>query len=153
MRRDDLAIDLGSNDGTMLAAFKAQGLKALGVEPAKLIAQHASENGLPTIGAYFTRKLSDWIKTKYGPAKLITANYMFANIPDFHDFLSGINNLLADNGAFVMQTGYHPDQFQLGMFDYIYHEHFSYFTQNHYKTCRRYQLKFFLPKKVSKGDQ
>ena len=28
----------------------------------------------------------------------------------------------------VIQTGYYPDQFKKKMFDYIYHEHFSYFS-------------------------
>ena len=28
----------------------------------------------------------------------------------------------------VIQTGYHPEQFQKGLFDYIYHEHYSYFS-------------------------
>jgi len=53
---------------------------------------------------------------------------MFANIPDLDDFISGINALLDEEGVFVIQTGYHPDQFKNLMFDYIYHEHFSYFS-------------------------
>jgi hypothetical protein len=36
--------------------------------------------------------------------------------------------MLSKDGIFVVETGYHPDQFKIKMFDYIYHEHFSYFT-------------------------
>jgi hypothetical protein len=33
-----------------------------------------------------------------------------------------------DESEVYVQTGYHPMQFSKGLFDYIYHEHYSYFT-------------------------
>ena len=53
---------------------------------------------------------------------------MFANIHNLQNFLSGVKLLLDNDGIFIIQTGYHPYQFSKNMFDYIYHEHFSYFT-------------------------
>ena len=53
---------------------------------------------------------------------------MFANIDDLDDYILGVKILLKENGVFCIQTGYHPLQFSINMFDYIYHEHFSYFT-------------------------
>src|SRR5690349_4843066 len=49
----DLIIDLGSNDGALLEAFKAKGTKVLGVDPSD-IAQMAIDKGLPTLREYFT---------------------------------------------------------------------------------------------------
>ena len=38
-------------------------------------------------------------------------------------------SMLKDNDSeIVIQTGYHPVQFSKGLFDYIYHEHYSYFS-------------------------
>ncbi|MDA8675826.1 class I SAM-dependent methyltransferase [Alphaproteobacteria bacterium] len=128
VKAGSFAVDLGSNDGTMVAALNSYGLNAIGVEPAGKVALLANDMGRKTINTYFTRDLGKKISLDEGKAKIITANYMFANIPDVDDFVAGVNELLDNNGIFIVQTGYHPDQFNLCMFDYIYHEHFSYFT-------------------------
>ena len=59
-----------------------------------------------------------------------TEDKSFANILDIHSFVKNVYKLLSKNGSFVIQTGYHPKQFQKNMFDYVYHEHFSYFSLN-----------------------
>jgi hypothetical protein len=53
---------------------------------------------------------------------------MYANVDDVINFTKTVARLLAADGVFVVQTGYHPEQMKVNMFDYIYHEHFSYFT-------------------------
>lgn len=123
-----LIIDLGSNDGSMLASFNRAGMKVLGVEPAQAIAAQANEAGFPTVNGFFTDDVASKILKDHGSARVITANYMYANIDDVMSFTRSVSRLLTSDGIFVVQTGYHPDQMQLRMFDYIYHEHFSYFT-------------------------
>lgn len=123
-----LEVDLGSNDGSMLASFKKLGMKVLGVEPAGSIAALANRDGLTTINDFFTEQVASKIVTEYGQASVVTANYMYANIDDVTSFTKSVETLLAPDGIFVVQTGYHPEQMKIKMFDYIYHEHFSYFT-------------------------
>ena len=123
-----LVIDLGSNDGTMLKAFKEVGMKILGVEPNKSIADLANKNQLNTINNYFSHSVANEIIRQYEKASIITANYMFANIDNIIDFTDNAKKILSDDGLFVVQTGYHPAQMTINMFDYIYHEHFSYFS-------------------------
>ena len=125
---NSLAIDIGSNDGSMLRAFQKEHMKILGVEPAKQIANFANQKKLNTINSFFSLELANKIVLKEGKASIITANYMFANIDDLEDFILGVKVLLDDDGIFIIQTGYHPVQFSKNLFDYIYHEHFSYFT-------------------------
>ena len=126
--KDSLIIDLGSNDGSMLQAFKEKKMQILGVEPAKEISKTANSKGLTTINSFFSSKIADEIILNYGHANVITANYMFANIDNIEDFIIGVKKVLNEDGIFIIQTGYHPLQFEKNMFDYIYHEHFSYFT-------------------------
>jgi SAM-dependent methyltransferase len=123
-----LVVDLGSNDGSMLASFKRLGMRVVGVEPAKAIAQRADANGLPTINGFFTAEVVSQILEGHGPAGVVSANYMYANVDDIIGFTENVAKLLGPEGVFVVQTGYHPEQMKIKMFDYIYHEHFSYFT-------------------------
>ena len=126
----DKILDVGSNDGSMLSSFKKEGLFTLGVEPALEIAKIANNSGLKTINGYLNNNTSSYILKKYGTFNVITANYVFANILDVNSFVKNIYKLLSKNGSFVIQTGYHPKQFKKNMFDYVYHEHFSYFSLN-----------------------
>jgi SAM-dependent methyltransferase len=123
-----LVVDLGSNDGSMLSSFKKLGMRIVGVEPAREIADCANQEGLTTINDFFTEEIAEKIVRDYGQASVITANYMYANIDDAIAFTKAVAKLLAPEGIFVAQTGYHPEQMKIKMFDYIYHEHFSYFT-------------------------
>jgi len=122
------AIDIGSNDGSLLEFFKSKGMNVLGIEPAKEIAKKVNESGIKTLPAFFTAGLAQKIKKDYGSAYLITANNTIANIDDLADMVEGISDLLAPNGVFVFETGYLLDLVQKCVFDNIYHEHLSYFS-------------------------
>ncbi len=128
IKENSLVVDLGSNDGSMLASFKKIGMKIQGVEPAAGIAKQANEAGLNTIHGFFTDATVGAITEKHGQADVVTANYMYANIDNVIEFTKNVTSLLSPDGIFVVQTGYHPEQFKIKMFDYIYHEHFSYFS-------------------------
>ena len=56
--RSSFVVDLGSNDGTMLKAFKYLGMSVLGVEPSKQIADVANHNDVETFNDYFTTTVS-----------------------------------------------------------------------------------------------
>ena len=121
-------LDIGSNDGTWLRHFKNFGAKVLGIEPSPRHASVASESGIETINGYFTKSSSAKIAEKYGAPSLITANFVTANVPDLDDFFQAIADLSDNETTIAILTGYHPDQFRVNMFDFIYHEHVSYFT-------------------------
>ncbi len=123
-----LVVDLGSNDGTTLKAFKENKMRVLGVEPNEQISRIANQHDLETINDYFHKSIVDRIVIEYGKASIITANYMYANIDNLLEFTNNVKRLLDNEGLFVIQTGYHPEQMKINMFDYVYHEHFSYFT-------------------------
>ena len=49
----DLALDIASNDGCLLGAFKEVGMDPLGVDPARNLATEANAKGLRTLCAYW----------------------------------------------------------------------------------------------------
>lgn len=126
--KDALTVDIGSNDGTLLKFFRERGCKVLGVDPASSLAEEATQAGIPTMARFFDAETAQEILATHGPAKLITANNVFANIDDIDTFIAGIDQLMAPDGAFVFETGYWPDLVQNRVVDNIYHEHLSYFS-------------------------
>lgn len=118
----DLVIDVGSNDGTLLAGFKREGIRILGVEPTNM-AKYANSHGIFTIQSFFDIKTSEKIKKKYGKAAVIITTNVFAHMQTIGEFIIGIDNLLKDDGVFISETHYLLDVIGDGQFDTIYHEH------------------------------
>lgn len=123
LKFNDLVIDLGSNDGTLLTGFKEQGIRVLGVEPTN-IAKIANQNGIETMQKFFTIDTAKEIKIKHGKASLILSTNMFAHMATIGEVITGIETLLKDDdGVFVLECHYLLDVIQGGQFDTIYHEH------------------------------
>ena len=123
-----LVVDLGSNDGTLLRAFQAKGMRVLGVEPAEHIAARATEAGVPTLGAFFTAEVAARIVDQHGAPKVVTANNVVANIDDLTSWIAAVKALLAEDGIFVFESYYLADLVTNMVFDFIYHEHLSAFS-------------------------
>jgi hypothetical protein len=128
IKSGELIVDIGSYDGMFLSAFKQNGIQTLGIEPSESASLQASENEIETFNEYFTSETVDRIRNKYGHPRLVTINYTVANIPNLSDFFESLRELMDDKSILSVLTGYHPDQFQVNMFDYIGHDHLSYFT-------------------------
>jgi len=122
LNQNDLVVDLGSNDGTLLSGFKEHGIKIIGVEPTN-IAKIANKKNIETVQEFFTLDVAKNIKTKSGEASLILATNMFAHMATIGEVISGIQSLLKTNGVFVFENHYLLDVIRGGQFDTIYHEH------------------------------
>jgi len=123
---DDLVIDIGSNDGTLLKFFKTNGLKVLGIDPARAIAEKATADGIETWPEFFNQTIAEKVKAERGQARLVTANNVFAHADDLSSLTDSIRSLLAPDGVFVFEVSYLTDVYQDTLFDTIYHEHVSY---------------------------
>lgn len=126
LEADDLVVDIGSNDGTLLSFFQARGQRALGVDPAEEIAAQASSAGIETVCAFFTPALARLLRDQFGAAKVVTANNVFAHVDDLSACLSGVRSLLSEDGVFVFEVSYLLDVYEQMLFDTIYHEHLDY---------------------------
>lgn len=126
--RDSLAVDIGSNDGTLLGFFRDAGLRVLGVDPARDIARMANERGIETLPEFFSPELATKMRADYGPASLVTANNVFAHIDDLRGVVAGVRELLAPDGVFAFEVSYLVDVYEKTLFDTIYHEHLDYHT-------------------------
>ena len=122
-----LAIDIGSNDGTLLEGFKNHGFNVLGIEPTN-IAKLANKKGIKTIQEFFDYKTVQFIKKRYHKAEVITGTNIFAHINKLDTLMKGVKNLLnPDNGIFVTESHYAVNILNEMQFDSIYHEHLRFY--------------------------
>jgi len=124
---NDLVIDVGSNDGTLLSNFKSHGHRVLGIEPTE-VGKIAIECGIPTLLRYFRPEIARQVRAEYGPARVVTATNCFAHIEDVHAIIEAILDLLSEKGVFVSESHYLIGLLDRLQYDTIYHEHLRYYS-------------------------
>jgi len=136
LKKDDLIIDIGSNDGNLLSNFK-DNHRVLGVTPEE-VGKIAIEKGIPTIIDYFNEDVVEAILKEHGKAKVITATNVFAHIDEPNKITQLISRLLTDDGVFINESHYLASLVETLQYDTIYHEHLRYYSMA--------SLKFLLEK-------
>jgi hypothetical protein len=123
-----LVVDIGSNDGCLLGFFIEHGMNVLGIDPMPGISEKASANGIPTLPDFFSRKYAKSLKEKYGKVAVITSNNLVADTDDLVDFVEGVRALMDQDSIFFFESFYLYLQIKNHVWNFTYHEHYSYFT-------------------------
>ena len=119
-------VDIGGNDGTLLDAFRSQtdkNLDMLNIDPSKNLSEISRCKGIPTINDFFTLELSNSIVGKFD---IITSTNVFQHLKDINSFAKGVENILSDDGIWVLEFPYWIHDMKTNQFDQIYHEHMYY---------------------------
>jgi hypothetical protein len=127
LAREDLVVDIGSNDGTLLANFREGGHRVLGIEPTDT-GELARERGIPTLRVFFDAHAVETVWREHGQPKLVTAANVFAHIPDVHAVVDAVEQLVGGDGYFVTESHYLGDLIETLQYDTIYHEHLRYYS-------------------------
>lgn len=121
-------VDIGGNDGTLLAAFKEATTKSvslLNIEPAENLAQLSISRGVPSLNTFFDAD----IKNKLEPGvSVITSTNVFQHLKDINSFLLGLKYLLKSDGIWLLEFPYWIHDMETNQFDQVYHEHMYYYT-------------------------
>ncbi|MBX7495800.1 class I SAM-dependent methyltransferase [Qipengyuania sp. 6B39] len=125
---EGLIVDIGSNDGLLLAACNARGCKTLGFDPAENIAAIAAERGVETHISYFHPQSATEVSEARGKAKVITTTNTFNHIGDLDDFMEAVCIMLEDDGTFIIEVPWAKEMLEKAEFDNMYHEHVSEFS-------------------------
>lgn len=97
---DDLVIEVGSGNGTLLRAIQVLGPRVLGIEPNVRMMAQAFEAGIDTIAAQFTSETARYVQRRYGPAHLVVAHSSPANgLP--LELVRAASYCLGSNGVLV----------------------------------------------------
>ena len=115
-------LDIGCNDGTLLAAVPDSVYRA-GVDPLGQFAEQARAHADEIIPGYF--RPGDFGTRQFD---VITSTAMFYALPDPAGFTEGVREVLAADGAWVIQQNYALDMLRNNVIDNVIHEHVAYYT-------------------------
>jgi len=121
-------IEIASNDGYLLQYVIARGIPALGIEPARNVAETAQRKGVETLVEFFTLDLAKRLAEQGRSADLIIGNNVLAHVPPLNDFVAGLQILLKPDGVITMEFPHLVQLIEQMQFDTIYHEHYSYYS-------------------------
>jgi SAM-dependent methyltransferase len=124
---DSLVAEIASNDGCLLSKFQAQGVRVLGVEPARNLAAQANAAGRPTLNRFWGTGAAADVIAAQGKASLVVATNVVAHVHDLHGFFREVRAALNPDGVFVFEVPYMVTFINRTEFDTTYHEHLSYF--------------------------
>lgn len=127
LKKGDMVVDIGTNDGTLLRSYHVEGLVTVGFEPARNLVAEASVGTSKIINNYFNYKEFE----KHFPkkkAKVITSIAMFYDLEDPNQFVRDVKDSMAKDGIWINQMNYLKSQLEQNAFDNISHEHLEYYS-------------------------
>lgn len=131
LKDDDIVLDIGANDGTMLEYFP-ENLITIGCEPANNLVEELSTKCSRVIHDFWSEsafeKATQDLKQK--KAKVITAIGMFYDLDDPITFVSDIEKTLHDDGIFVAQLMTSAPMIKNNDLGNLCHEHLEFYSYN-----------------------
>jgi len=126
LKAGDTVLDIGSNDCTLLKAYKVPGVRRVGIDPtAKKFAEYYPDD-VKLVSDFFSADA--YSSTGAHPAKIITSIAMFYDLDDPVAFARQIEQCLADDGVWHFEQSYMPSMLRLNSYDTICHEHLEYYS-------------------------
>jgi NDP-4-keto-2,6-dideoxyhexose 3-C-methyltransferase len=130
LKAGDVVLDIGANDGTMLATYTVPGIYKVGCEPADNLVDELSKNTEFVMHDFwgYESYMERAAKWGFGKAKVITAIGMFYDLEDPNKFIVDAKNALTDDGIFVAQLMCLTPMLEKNDLGNICHEHLEYYS-------------------------
>lgn len=126
LARNDLVVDVGSNDGNLLSNFTER-CRVLGITPED-VGRLAVERGIPTLFQYFDDAAVGVVRREYGLARVVAATNVFAHIDGANEATRRVVEMMTDDGVFVSESHYLGSVINGLQYDTVYHEHLRYYS-------------------------
>jgi SAM-dependent methyltransferase len=129
LKPGDAVLDIGCNDGTLLASYMTKGLYKIGFDPAQNMVQFSSCICDKIISDFFSiASYQNDSDLKGLKPKVITSIAMFYDLEDPNTFVSDIKQVMHPDGLWIIQMSYLPLMLKQNEFGNICHEHLEYYS-------------------------
>ncbi len=123
---DDVVVDVGCNDGTLLEQYPNPRPLRIGIDPSDAI-DEVRDAGIVRSKGYFSAvavlPLANGRKVR-----ALTSISMFYDLNDPTAFVRDVANLLTPDGVWVVEMNYTGNMIRNAGYDMISHEHVTYYT-------------------------
>lgn len=129
LQEGDCVLDVGCNDGTLLASYQTEGIYRVGFDPAENLAPLSRKVADKVIVDFFESEpfCRDPDLKDHRP-KVVTTIAMFYDLEDPNKFISDVKAVMHPDGLWVVQMSYLPLMLKQNAFDNICHEHLEYYS-------------------------
>jgi len=124
----DTVVEVGCNDGILLAPLEKLGVKTVGVDVSRNITEIARRKGLDVITGYFDGRTAEATRERVGRVDAITGSNVFAHNDQPERILNAARSLLKPTGYLCLEIMYAGDLFELLQWDTLYHEHLTFYS-------------------------
>lgn len=129
LKDDDIVIDIGCNDGTLLNYYPLPPVMKIGVDPSNIHPTNCIH-----VNDYFTYdNVKEALNGK--KAKVISSIAMFYDLNDPKAFVKDVRAALADDGLWILEMSYLPRMIANAAYDSICHEHVTYYSMTTFKSA------------------
>jgi NDP-4-keto-2,6-dideoxyhexose 3-C-methyltransferase len=129
LRADDAVLDIGCNDGTLLASYQTGGIYKVGFDPAENMAAWSRKVASRVVTSYFTAEAYAAEPDLRGRApRLVTSIAMFYDLEDPRKFVADVKKVMHPDGLWIVQMSYLPLMLKQRAFDNVCHEHLEYYS-------------------------
>jgi NDP-4-keto-2,6-dideoxyhexose 3-C-methyltransferase len=126
LKAGDVVLDIGANDGTLLASYEVPGIVRVGCEPANNLVEQLREKADHVIHDFWTYE--NYQALGLPKAKVVTAIGMFYDLEEPNQFIRDAQRVLADDGVFVAQLMCLTPMLEKNDLGNICHEHLEYYS-------------------------
>lgn len=130
LKAGDVMLDIGANDGTLLASYGVKGIRRVGCEPANNLIDLLRKNADVVLHDFWRYEGYAALAKQegFGKAKVVTAIGMFYDLEDPNQFIGDAQKALAEDGAFVAQLMCLASMLEKNDIGNICHEHLEYYS-------------------------
>jgi SAM-dependent methyltransferase len=124
---NDLVLDIGSNDGTLLARYPENGAAIVGFDPSARKFKKYYRPDVRLIVEFFS---ADIFRKNFGErkAKIVTSIAMFYDLEEPQAFVDDVASVLADDGVWHLEQSYLSSMLRTNSYDTACHEHIEYYA-------------------------
>jgi hypothetical protein len=126
LQAGDVVLDIGSNDGTLLKSYEADGIARVGIDPVGEKFKEFYSSEIQLVADFFSRRVFEQVSSKR--ARIVTSIAMFYDLDDPVEFVRQIEAILADDGIWHFEQSYMPSMLRTNSYDTICHEHLEYYS-------------------------
>jgi len=123
---NDIVLDIGGNDGTMLGLFTKPLKCRVNIDAAAGIKQTVLDDNYHHVRAQF--EAESYSKLGLPSPKLITSVAMFYHLSNPLEFCENISKVMNDDSVWILQMTYVGTMLEDNIFDNIVHEHVAYYS-------------------------